>query len=269
VDRLEDLFRYLNPLLERIQEREREELEQVRGEIGALRRQVDYLWKFAPPEELPTFHREPVPFSPPPLEGEYQALQDFFVDSEVVKQKLEVYRPYLFKKGEGSWVDAGAGRGEFLELLAEEGIEGVGVEIQLSAVEGLHRKGLKGVLSDINSYLRSSREPIGGISAIQVIEHLEWDYLEEFIELAYQRLSPGGIIILETPNPAAPRVFNNFYLDYTHKRPIPRELAAFLLLRAGFRDLEWVYSSPFHTSPRLEENYLDYGIVGWKPKEGS
>ncbi|MEO1941477.1 MAG: methyltransferase domain-containing protein, partial [Campylobacterales bacterium] len=204
VDRLEVLFRDLNSILERIQERELEELERVRKEIEALHRQVGHLWKFAPPEELPTFYREPVPFSPPPPEGEYQALQDFFVNSKVVKQKLEVYRPYLIKKGEGIWVDAGAGRGEFLELLAEEGIEGVGVEIQLSAVEGLHRKGLRGVLSDINSYLRSRSGPIGGISAIQVIEHLEWDYLEEFIELAYQRLSPGGIIILETPNPAAP-----------------------------------------------------------------
>ena len=46
---------------------------------------------------------------------------------------------------------------------------------------------------------------------------------------------PGGLLIMETPNPENIVVATrNFYLDPTHQRPIPPMLLAFVAEYAGF-----------------------------------
>jgi O-antigen chain-terminating methyltransferase len=48
-------------------------------------------------------------------------------------------------------------------------------------------------------------------------------------------LSPGGLLILETPNSENIQVAtSNFYLDPTHRNPIPAQLLSFLMTYSGF-----------------------------------
>ena len=52
-------------------------------------------------------------------------------------------------------------------------------------------------------------------------------------------LMPGGLLILETPNPENLVVgTSHFYLDPTHQRPIPPELLSFLPEYYGFAKLK-------------------------------
>ena len=60
-------------------------------------------------------------------------------------------------------------------------------------------------------------------------------------------LKPGGILILETPNPANLTVgANTFYLDPTHIRPLPADLLRFFVESRGFCGVE---VRPLHPFP--------------------
>jgi hypothetical protein len=53
-------------------------------------------------------------------------------------------------------------------------------------------------------------------------------------------LQPGGLLIMETPNPENLVVgANTFYLDPSHERPIPPPLLAFAAEHAGFARHLW------------------------------
>ena len=82
-------------------------------------------------------------------------------------------------------VDAGCGRGEFLELLHETGILAVGVD-----------------QGDILGYLGGRpKESDGGIFAARLIERLERREIVEFMRVAFRRLRPGGVLVPEAVNP--------------------------------------------------------------------
>ena len=51
--------------------------------------------------------------------------------------------------------------------------------------------------------------------------------------------------MLETPNPGCLAIFaTHFYLDPTHQRPVPAQLAVFYLEEAGFGKIQVDYLNP-------------------------
>jgi len=163
-------------------------------------------------------------------------------ESEVKKQ-LEAYVSY-FPKG-GKVVDLGCGRGEFLELLRENGIEAEGVDLNSQMVEACLEKGLRCAKADMLAWLASREDSsFDGIFSSQVIEHLEPPRLKELVELCFKKIKPGGILILETINPASVfALVEIYYLDISHQRPIHPRALQFLLEAAGFENVEIKYSS--------------------------
>jgi hypothetical protein len=86
---------------------------------------------------------------------------------------------------------------------------------------------------------------IGGVFASQVIEHLQPDYLARLLEIAARKIRRGGLIVLETINPACWLAFFESYLrDLTHVRPIHPETLQHLLRVSGFHDISVLYKSP-------------------------
>lgn len=72
-----------------------------------------------------------------------------------------------------------------------------------------------------------------GACTFWVLEHLA-DH-GALLREALRVLKPGGLLIMETPNPENLVVATrNFYLDPTHQRPIPSPLLAFVAEHAGF-----------------------------------
>ena len=71
------------------------------------------------------------------------------------------------------WVDLGCGQGEFCALLGEWGWDVEGVDASPDAVEACRARGIEVTLADVLTYLETRPDdPVRGVSAIQLIEHL-------------------------------------------------------------------------------------------------
>jgi len=77
------------------------------------------------------------------------------------------------------------------------------------------------------------------VTSFHLIEHLDVDTLLALFDAARTALRPGGCLLVETPNPTNLAMGAcNFYLDPTHRSPLPPALTAFLVAAAGFADVE-------------------------------
>lgn len=146
---------------------------------------------------------------------------------ELVKSRLRVYLPFL-RPLRGSFstalaVDLGCGRGEWLELLYEQGFEAEGVDLDDGMLAACRDLGLKVQTGDALGYLTALPDDSQAIvSGFHLVEHIPFQVLLQLVAEALRVLKPGGLLILETPNPENIIVgATNFYIDPTHHRPIP------------------------------------------------
>jgi O-antigen chain-terminating methyltransferase len=231
------------------------ELARVRARAAAPR-------PAAPPVSASAAGPAPAPgevAAPPPAAGEgavgsYLAFEERFRGaSEKIRESQRDYVP-RFAAG-GRILDAGCGRGEFLELLAEAGLEGYGVDRDPGMVALCREKGLAVEEGDVLGHLASLPDAsLGGIFAAQVVEHLVPADLSRLVALAAAKLRPGGVFLAETINPTCLATFAGaFYLDPTHTRPVHPEALRFQLEEAGFATVEILWRSPFPPEARLKE----------------
>jgi SAM-dependent methyltransferase len=136
-------------------------------------------------------------------------------------------------------LDVGCGRGEFLSLLADAGIEAKGIDIDPDMAAFCRDQGLDVEEGDALAYLSSLGEgSLGGIFAAQFVEHLKPGPLTTFIGLAASRLRPGGVMVLETINPLSLFALRNYFADLTHAQPLIPDTLSLLVKEAGFERIE-------------------------------
>ncbi len=212
----------------------------------------------------------------PEMPFDYGRFAERFRGSEdYVKKNLQFYLPRF--QGRGPVLDIGCGRGEFLEMMRDAGIEARGVDLSEESIARCRQKGLDAEQADLFPYLRDRPDrSLGGIFCAQVIEHLPPSSLPEMIRLASEKLSRDGLLALETPNPECLAIFaSHFYLDPTHTRPVPHPLVSFYMEEFGLGQIEVQRLSPaVESMPALEslpEDFrnaffggLDYAIFGIK-----
>jgi O-antigen chain-terminating methyltransferase len=153
----------------------------------------------------------------------------------------EGQRFYIEKfRGCRNVLDAGCGRGEFLELMKEAGIPARGIDLSEESVALCRRKGLEAETADMFSYLDGLADrSLDGFFCAQVVEHLAPELVPELLRLAHAKLQRDGVLAIETPNPECLAIFaTHFYLDPTHTRPIPPALLAFYAEEQGFGKIE-------------------------------
>ena len=157
--------------------------------------------------------------------------------------------------GQSNVLDVGCGRGEFLDLLKQQGISSKGLDLNPEMVEVCRSRGLDATAADARSYLQGlPDESLGGLIAVQVIEHLEPAYLTQMLGLAFDKVRPGGRVVLETINPACwVAFFESFIRDLTHVKPIHPETLQYLLQASGFSNVEIVYRAPIAPEGRLQK----------------
>ena len=200
----------------------------------------------------------------------YLLFENVFYNHQAVKEKQKIYLPYIQNLAESSlkWLDIGCGRGEFMEILASASLSAQGVEINTIEYETLQSRGFEVYHDDAVNFLSKSEVSFRGISALQVVEHLEYRYLKDMLRWSYEKIEQGGMIILETINPRNELGLANFYMDETHKRPLPAEMMAFLLEWMGFVDVKIVYSAllsdNYYRNSEIRNNYHDYAVIGYK-----
>jgi SAM-dependent methyltransferase len=151
-------------------------------------------------------------------------------------------------------LDVGFGRGEFLDLLREIGVEARGVEVDADLVYAAAQRGLDVRIGDAGSYLASLPDAsLGGLCALQVVEHLSPQAYVDFARAAARCVRPGGLVVIDSPNPSSFYVYAHaFYLDPTHTRPVHPLFLMFLFDRAGFEKVELEWRSPPPDAALLE-----------------
>ena len=183
----------------------------------------------------------------------YLGFEDRFRGSEgEIRARLIDYLPYF--DGASEVLDVGCGRGEFLQLMKERGIGARGLDLNPEMAEACRARGLEAATGDALSTLRAlPDESLGGIIAVQVIEHLKPAYLSQFLQTAFFKLRPGAPLILETINPACWVAFFESYIrDLTHEQPIHPETLQYMLQASGFASVAVVYRSPIAEGGRLQ-----------------
>jgi SAM-dependent methyltransferase len=197
-------------------------------------------------------HTKPMLRRTPEPSFDYFGYEEWFRGSEAdIKERQRVYIEF-FKDVEPV-LDIGCGRGEFLELAREAGIKASGVDLDLDMVLYCQEKELDVTREDAFAYLESVPDvSLGGIFAAQVVEHLEPTRIIALVNLCQRKLQPGGVLLVETPNPICLTVFaKGFYMDFSHIRPINPEAMKFLFESAGFQHLQVKFSSPVEPSMRI------------------
>ena len=175
-----------------------------------------------------------------------------------IKQRQSAFLEYF--EGCKNVLDIGCGRGEFLELLRENGIEAEGADMDEDMVKYCTSKGLEVTRADAISFLEGLEDKsLDGIFLDQVVEHLEPAYLVKMLELCYKKLNYGYNIVVETVNPLSLTSFANFYIDMTHKRPMHPETLRYLLASVNFRDLDTKFFSPVPDDQRLKRLHIENG----------
>ena len=165
------------------------------------------------------------------------ALQEALKTAEAATQEQQSPYAELFR-GLSPVLDVGCGRGEFLQLLKRNGIEGYGVDSDHAICEVVRRKHLKVVEADLFQHLRSLPErSLGGIYCSRVIEYLPSNLQLELVSLCSTRLKSGGLLVIETINPDSDFPFGrNWQIDPSHLRPIYADVLRSMLDSNGLHD---------------------------------
>lgn len=187
-----------------------------------------------------------------------------------IKQRLAIYENAVKKVKEANGcrlfaLDLGCGRGEWLELMQEWGIAALGVDRNAGMINFCKKRGLHVAKNDLLVHLRNqSSSSVDILTAFQVVEHLSEDVLVDVLKEASRVLRPGGVLILETPNPENLIVGAcNFYFDPTHVRKIPPKLLQVLVENAGLQGAEILRLHPYSgvDLSMADKNAANYGLI--------
>ena len=159
---------------------------------------------------------------------------------DLILARLAIYGPFILPLKTiypaPPAIDLGCGRGEWLEFLLDEACSPLGIDQDEEMLQSCRERSLPAQQGDGVAYLATlPDESQAVVSAFHVVEHLSFDQLRTVVSSALRVLKPGGLLIMETPNPENIVVATcNFWLDPTHLRPIPPQLLSFLPEYYGF-----------------------------------
>jgi O-antigen chain-terminating methyltransferase len=122
-------------------------------------------------------------------------------------------------------------------------------------VRRCREQGLDAATGDALGFLRARpAASLDGVVSFHLIEHLAPATLDALVREAWRVLRPGGVLVLETPNPLSITVAaSHFWRDPTHLRPLHPDAMRLLTEQAGFESVEIRYLHPFAVADCLPE----------------
>jgi O-antigen chain-terminating methyltransferase len=175
---------------------------------------------------------------------------------EEIIGRVAEYVPLL--GGSGPVLDLGCGRGELLEALRTAGVEAHGVDGDPAMVEACRRLGLAASEGEALEALRAAAPAsFGAVTAIHLVEHLPPAAWMGLVSEAARVLRPGGVLLVESPNPDSLRVGAGlFWADPTHRAPVHPDALAFVVKAVGLEVAEVRLVRPFPPEQELAREDL-------------
>lgn len=189
----------------------------------------------------------------------YLLLENRYRGGEVeIERRLSIY-PEIFASAPGTVLEMGSGRGELQRLFKKSGVTSYGVDLDTVMVNVANAAGCDTKFGDGIAHLRSLPDAsLGGLIAIQVVEHLTRTQLRELCELAKKKLKVGSKIVFETINPQSLLALSsNYFRDPTHIWPMHPDTLGYTATLAGLKIVETRYLSPVAPNHMLKEIPVD------------
>jgi len=135
----------------------------------------------------------------------------------------------------GPWLDLACGRGDWLKAVRSAGRGGSGLETNAAALAHCQRLGFQVVGADPLAYLcRVADTSFAVIGAFHVLDRYPAMTAFQLIRESVRVLQPGGVLILESTNPASLLAgAHEAWFDSTDLRPMPVLIAELLLEHFG------------------------------------
>jgi len=181
-------------------------------------------------------------------------LESFRGSGSEIRHRLDRYLSDL--QSSPPVLDLGCGRGELLLLLREAGVEATGIEGDTALAGAAQRRGLDVIEGDVLEVLRDlENDAWGAVTAIHLFEHLSSSVLAAVLAEIRRVLRPGGLLIIECPNPHSLRVGGTlFWQDPTHFRPLLPETLELFLRSAGLPPSRREFLNPFPADQLFEDD---------------
>jgi 2-polyprenyl-3-methyl-5-hydroxy-6-metoxy-1,4-benzoquinol methylase len=280
IERLEDLVRELVVTAESLRRSVSDVDTAMKTEARSAERQIELITSEL--NALPYMADSPFQCLPSPVgevlgyrsstpmrtgDSDYVDFEELFRGS--TERVANSQRPYVaLVRDHAPVLDVGCGRGEFLGLLAGEGISAYGVDSDAGMVSRCRALGLEASLADANEHLASLQDgDLGTVFSAQLIEHLPHAELRRMLALALCKLRPGGLFIAETVNPHRVSSLKTFWVDPTHQHPIFPEVALALCAIAGFESA-YVFAPGFESFDRARFQAPAYAVVATPSQSG-
>jgi SAM-dependent methyltransferase len=162
----------------------------------------------------------------------------------------------------GPVADLACRRGDLLKALRDAGVEAYGVAAATSPVDAARARGFTAYQEEPVEHL--ARLPDGeltGVVALQVAEHLSPAGVEQLCVEALRTLAPGGLLVLETPNPLSLLGLERWLRDPTHRWIVHPDTLRFVAGRAGFGQVRIGFVGGDSTS----RGAPDYALIARRP----
>ena len=170
--------------------------------------------------------------------------------SALIRSRQAIYVDHFH--GRANVLDVGCGRGEFLELLKEHGVQAYGIDSNSEMLKIAASRGLRVLKDDALRHLRGLEDgSLGGLFCSQVIEHMGAAEALEFVQLAFRKMMSGSKIVIETVNPTCMLALSEFFGDPSHTKPVHPNTLRFMLESAGFISVRIQYCNE-PTGEKLE-----------------
>lgn len=116
------------------------------------------------------------------------------------------YGGFLPDDREARVADLGCGDGGLVAWLQAEGFKGAeGVDVSGEQIAGGNAMEISGLTEmDLREYLRSRPNHFDLLFLRDVLGHFNKEEVLEIVELIYESLKPGGMVVVKTPNAESP-----------------------------------------------------------------
>lgn len=182
---------------------------------------------------------------------------------------LSQLRPFLPAHLEAEpALDVGCGMGFGMFALKKAGIKNVyGIDIDKSQIESAQKKGLHAELvEDAASYLDANKARFGLILLQDVLEHIAVDKQLPVLKSIFNALQPGGRLIVQVPNANSVLAARWRYIDFTHYSSFTEHSLRFVLVNAGFHQVEIPPTGQPTRRPSVSPSFIfsKYGRQQWR-----